>query len=133
MEPHLSRLVVPHTSPLSDVAGDTVFVPSRSKEVLKCSSRDLSTHLHRLVLTKGIRPAEAWLKQECDALPPPPERERVGEGVLEQNIRTFIMKTPHASVQQIIRHLRDEQGIAASAERIRETTFRLRQQRLPLD
>jgi hypothetical protein len=125
MLPFLPRLVVPHTSPMSEHAAFTLHVPGRAREVFGCSSRDLTIHLHELVLNLGPITAEAWLLDRVEELPPKPIRRTVTDRELDDVLRDILQETPGIVSTMAVRHLRDVELIAASVERVKEGLKRI--------
>lgn len=112
-----SKLVVGSTSPLASIARNVMEIHPRAKEVLGVASTDLNTEFLRIYLSKGSNGFEnLFLKGE--KLPSKIERIPITDDELVilvgelQNIGTL---------DGIVRHLRDNLLIMASAERISQS------------
>ena len=86
------------------------------------ASVDLNSALTKLYLEHGHEGMEN-LFSECEKLEPKPKRRRVNakelEGILSDLPKEF-------SLQQVVRHLRDDMLISASYERISDSLAYLR-------
>ena len=100
----------------------TVEVHPRSREVLNVASVDLNVALTKFFLQHGSKGMK-YLYSECEKLPPKPKRRRVNS----EELREILSEVPkELSLQQVIRHLRDEMLISASFERVRNCIADLR-------
>ena len=116
-EQYKAQLIVASNSPLSKQAGGVLKVHERSKEVLKSSSRDVSTKLLDIFLTKG----EKGVKQvyaNCLVLPKAADRRKVND----EELYNAIASAPDSvkkSIASTVRYIRHECNISAIDTRIK--------------
>ena len=115
--------VVRENSKIASKSSDHLIkIHPRSREVLKVASVNLNSALTKLYLEQGHEGMEN-LFSECEKLEPNPKRRRVNAKELEEILSDL---PKDFSLQQVVRHLRDDMLISASYERIRDNLAHLR-------
>ena len=109
-----SKLIVPSTSPLASKAKFVIKIHPRAKEVLGVASTDLNTAFLKVYLTEGQAGFED-LFMKGQALPRKPERRKITDEKLVNLVREL---QDISTLKELVRHLRDNLLIEASAERI---------------
>jgi hypothetical protein len=116
-----AQLIVASNSPLSEQAGTVLKVHERSKEVLKSSSRDVSTKLLDIFLEKG----EKGIKQiyaNCLVLPQAVVRRKV----TDEELYKAIASAPDSvkkSISSTVKYIRHECKISAIDTRIKSQLY----------
>ena len=109
-----AQLIVAETSPLANIASTTLPIHPRAKEVLGVADVDLNTAFLETYLSEGIDGFRR-IKSACENLPPSVIRRKVSDDELLEIVEGV---SDCKTLDELVRHLRDNLKIAASVERI---------------
>jgi len=122
------QLIVFSTSPLVDLAKESIRIHPRSKEVLRVSSRDLNTELLRLYLSQGKKRMDS-LYRDCLVLPVTKKRRSVND----DELRELISEAPpsiQSSITKTVQYIRHECNVSSIDTRVRRILLKIRNDEL---